>query len=138
MDPATVTVSFPVPPAVAYDYLLEPANRPRWQRTLRDVEAPLGPRRAGLRWRDVTRLPGVRPHLRLVEADRPRRWVEVGTWGGVTGRLALDLEPADEGCSVTATFAVTGWGAGPLLTRLGVREVRADLHRAARDLAGPA
>jgi hypothetical protein len=132
MAAATVTVPFGVPAGVAYDYLLEPANRPQWQRSLRDVEVPDGPRVPGLRWRDVTRVPGLRLPLELAEADRPRRWVEVASWRGFTGRLACDFAPSDDGCEVTATFTLDGWGLGPLLTRLGEREVRRDLERAAK------
>ena len=137
---ASLRVRFDVPAEVAFDYLVDPVNRPEWQTSLTSVELlDENPPHVGQRWYDVTRVPGVRPLMVLESMARPHVWVETGTWRGLQATLALSFEPKSFGCEVSASFAVHGRGPGrplgPLLTRGGAPAVRADLRHAARILA---
>ena len=90
------SVSFPVAPEVAFDYLVDPANRPEWQSSLRSVERiehAAGSMVAGVgtRWVDRT-VPGFRPRLETTEQQRPSRWSEVGRWRGLEAGLTLTFE----------------------------------------------
>ncbi|MBM9458493.1 SRPBCC family protein [Nocardioides sp. zg-536] len=131
---------FAVPPQRAFAYLADPRNRPAWQSSLRRVEdlrpGPDGaPSGAGATWTDVTAVPGVRPRMRTERSEAPRHWAEVGTWGPVTARLTLTLEPTEGGTLVHVDLAVRAPGVGRLLSTLARRPVRADLVRAARLVA---
>lgn len=144
-------VDFTVPAEVAYDFLVDPLQRPRWQSSLRRVDLvdPVpddgadskggGPVRAGTSWTDVT-WPGMRPRMVLTEAHRPRRWVEQGEWGAFEADLALTFTPTPDGCRVEADFEVRARGVlaplGAAASVLGRRPVLADLRRAARILIG--
>lgn len=132
-------VRFPVPCETAYDYLVDPANRPAWQSSLRAVADVVGENGVvGQHWTDVTK-PGLRPHMELTVADRPHRWTERGTWRGISAELTLTFTPvgqrAGEGCDVVAEMSLRGRGiyAVPALGArlLAPREVRRDLVRAA-------
>jgi len=127
-------VAFGVPPEVAFDYLVDPRNRPAWQASLSRVEAVTGEPRIGQRWVDVTR-PGLRPAMETTELDRPHRWAELGRWRGMRAALALTFVAADDGCEVVFEFGVEGDGLlrplGAALTAAAVPAVRADLRRAA-------
>lgn len=141
-------VDFTVPAEVAYDFLVDPAQRPRWQSSLRRVDHVDavhgedgdvgGPVQAGTSWTDVT-WPGLRPRMVLTEAERPRRWVEHGEWGVFTAELTLTFTPAAAGCRVEAAFEVVARGVwapvGKAASALGRRPVLDDLRRAARILA---
>ncbi|WP_110239649.1 SRPBCC family protein [Nocardioides gilvus] len=137
-------VDFTVPAEVAYDFLVDPLQRPRWQSSLRDVVVLDEKRdddglvRAGTRWIDVT-WPGVRPRMVLTEADRPRRWVERGEWGVFDAELTLTFTPSPTGCRVAADFHVRARGVwaplGAAASVLGRPPVLGDLRRAARILA---
>lgn len=138
-------VDFTVPAEVAYDFLVDPLQRPRWQSSLRRVDLvdavhdeAGGPVRAGTSWTDVT-WPGVRPRMVLTEARRPRRWVEYGEWGVFEADLTLTFTPTSGGCRVEADFEVRARGVwaplGSAVSVLGRRPVLADLRRAARILA---
>jgi hypothetical protein len=131
-------VDFDVPAEVAFDYLVEPRNRPEWQSSLRRVEVTDGVPAVGQRWVDVTAA-GVRPRMETTVLDRPTRWTERGVWRGITATLTLLFAPAPTGCRVTAEFVVTGSGLagplGPVLTRAARAAVPGDLRRAARILS---
>lgn len=130
-----MTVSFPVPPEVAFDYLVDPANRAQWQSSLRRVEEIDGEPRVGQTWVDVT-VPGLRPQMRTTVYDRARRWSETGTWRGVRADLTLVFSPTASGCEVEVDFRIHALGpVGRLLTRVSAAPVRADLRSAARILA---
>ena len=135
-------VRFPVPRAVAYDYLVEPENRPEWQSSLRGVADVSGPVAVGLWWTDVTK-PGLRPRMELTVHDPPRRWTETGTWRGFDAVLTLDFVAVDgdTACDVTPTMRLRSRGlAGPVgavLNRTAPLAVRSDLKRAARILGQP-
>lgn len=120
-----VTVAFPVSREVAFDYLVDPRNRARWQSSLRRVEDVEGEPRVGQTWTDVTR-PGLRPRMETTELVRPRHWTERGTWRGITATLTLELADTATGCDVTATFVIT-----PLLRLPALWAVRSDLRHAA-------
>ena len=64
------TVPFPVPAEVAFDYLVDPVNRPQWQSSLAAVEDVTGQVGVGQTWTDVTK-PGLRPAMRTTSYDRP-------------------------------------------------------------------
>ena len=132
---------FDVPAEDAFDYLVDPVNRPEWQASLRAVELlDANPPHVGQRWYDVTRAPGVRPLMVLESMARPHVWVETGTWRGFQATLALSFEPKSFGCEVSASFAIHGEGVrrglGPVLTGAGGPAVKSDLKRAARILKG--
>jgi len=132
------SVRFAVPAEVAFDYLVDPANRPQWQSSLSRVEGVTGAVGVGQTWIDVT-VAGLRPHLETTELDRPRRWTERGTWRSLAATLTLTFEPAGAGCDVGFEMELSGRGvAAPLatvLTLFSPAAVRADLGRAARLLA---
>ncbi len=126
---------FDVPAEVAFDFLVDPANRPLWQSSLRRVEAvtPEIPV-VGQTWVDVT-TPGFRPAMETTVLDRPRTWTETGRWRGITAELTLTFQTVGAGCEVAARAVVTGLVVGPVLTRLAPFAVRSDLKRAARLLS---
>lgn len=131
-------VHFGVRPEVAFDFLVDPANRPRWQSSLRRVELVRGEVGVGQTWVDVT-VPGLRPQMETIELDRPHRWAERGTWRSFAAVLTLTFEPAGAGCDVHAEMRLHGRGpAAPVAALLGLVSpvaVRRDLERAARLLA---
>jgi Polyketide cyclase / dehydrase and lipid transport len=123
-----VTVAFPVPSEVAFDYLADPRNRADWQSSLARVEDVDGVPRVGQTWTDVTR-PGLRPRMETTVLDRPHRWAERGTWRGITATLTLDFADTPTGCDVTASFEIAR-----LLRAPALRAVRSDLRHAASTL----
>jgi uncharacterized protein YndB with AHSA1/START domain len=125
-------VHFAVSPEVAFDYLVEPANRPAWQSSLARVEDVTPGPAVGQTWVDVT-MPGLRPAMETTELDRPHRWTERGTWRGFSAELTLEFAPAPGGCEVEPTMTLRGPGAF-LLSPLAPYAVRSDLKRAARSL----
>lgn len=133
-------MSFPVASEVAFDYLVDPENRPAWQSSLRRVEQVVGAPGAGQRWVDVTK-PGLRPQMRTTLFERPGvsipgRWAETGRWRGVTADLDLAFAATPTGCDVTFRFSVRVLGpVGRAFTALSVPAVRADLRRAAEVLS---
>jgi uncharacterized protein YndB with AHSA1/START domain len=133
-------VRFAVPREVAFDYLVDPVNRPRWQSSLSRVEDVDGAPRVGQTWVDVT-TPGLRPRMETTELDRPRRWSERGTWHAFSATLTLTFRDAAGGCDVEPTLHLDARGlARPLARLLGAiapGAVRSDLRRAARNLVDP-
>ena len=138
--PLRKAVPFDVAPEIAFDYLVDPANRPAWQSSLRSVELlSAGPPRVGTTWIDQT-LPGLQPRMETTVQDRPLRWVEVGRWHGLEAELTLTFAPrADGGTDVVADMSFRGpavWRPVALvLDRISPAPVAADLRRAARILA---
>lgn len=128
-------VVFHVPVEVAFDFLVDPRNRPRWQSSLRRVEdvTPAEPG-VGQRWIDVT-APGFRPAMETTALDRPRAWTERGTWGPIAAELTLTFAARETGCVVRPTFTLSGRGPAALVARvlgaLAPYAVRSDLERAA-------
>jgi uncharacterized protein YndB with AHSA1/START domain len=132
-----MAVHLPVPPEVAFDYLVDPAHRAEWQSSLARVEDVSGPVAVGQRWVDVTP-PGQRPRMETVALDRPRRWTERGTWRSWSAELTLDFAPAPGGCVVEPTMRLGARGPAALAARalglLAPYAVRADLRGAGRIL----
>jgi hypothetical protein len=138
------TVSFDVAPDVAFDYLVDPANRPEWQSSLRSVELlSEGPPRVGSTWIDRTK-PGLNPRMETTVQDRPVRWSEVGRWHGLEAELTLTFSPRASdttggGTDVVASMTFQGspvWRpVAFLLERISPAPVASDLRRAARILA---
>ncbi|MFL6060928.1 MAG: SRPBCC family protein [Marmoricola sp.] len=131
----TTAVDFAVPAEVAFDFLIDPRNRPLWQSSLRRVERihPEEPV-VGQTWTDVTG-PGFRPAMVTTAIDRPSSWTERGTWRAVSAELTLIFEPTGTGCRVSAETLVRGPLVGRVLTALAPYAVRGDLARAARILS---
>jgi hypothetical protein len=134
-------VAFDVPVEVAFDYLVEPRNRPEWQSSLRRVDvAPRVVARVGAEWVDVTRV-GLRARMRLDEVNRPELWSEWGEWRDhVRARLTLGFVPTTAGCLVVPDLVLgvdgpLGRPIAAVLSRLAAPAVRADLRRAARLLS---
>jgi uncharacterized protein YndB with AHSA1/START domain len=130
---------FEVPVEVAFDYFVEPSNRPLWQSSLSRVEGVAGEPRVGQTWVDVTK-PGLKPQMETTELDRPHRWTEVGTWHGISATLTLTFAPAGSGaCEIDATMRLQGKGlTAPLAAALNLvapLAVRTDLAGAAKILA---
>jgi len=129
------TVAFAVRREVAFDYLVDPRNRPDWQSSLRRVSSVDGEPRPGQTWVDETRL-GMRPRMRTTAFDRPSHWSETGTWRFVRADLTLDFADAPGGCAVAYQFRIHALGTlGALASRMSAPAVRADLRRAASRLA---
>ena len=107
---ADVSVSFDAPPDEVFDYLVDPANRPQWQASLRAIAdlMPLGdrPGDVGTSWTDVTVVPGVRPRMEVVRSARPQRWVEIGQWRFVDAALVLTVDRATDGSTTVGARAV--------------------------------
>ncbi len=134
-------VRFEVPCEVAYDYLVDPANRAAWQSSLKDVVDVVGDDGVvGQSWTDVT-VAGLRPRMELTDADRPHRWSERGTWRGFTATLTLTFTAVGTCCDVGSTLHLQGRGparpAAFALNRLAPAAVRSDLRRAAGILDAP-
>jgi Polyketide cyclase / dehydrase and lipid transport len=135
----TTSVEYVVPVDVAFAYLADPRNRPEWQSSLRGVDMldEDGPR-VGTRWRDLTAA-RIEPEMVITELETGVLWAETGRWRAFEADLTLGFSAAEEGCTVTAAFAVRGRGllrpVGWAATRAGVLAVRGDLRKAARILA---
>ncbi|HET8604846.1 MAG TPA: SRPBCC family protein [Marmoricola sp.] len=140
MFDATVSVRMPVDAGTAFDYLVEPRNRPQWQSSLGgvDVLTP-GPPTRGTRWIDRTRA-GIRPEMTLAIVDRPTLWTEASDWHGLVATLSMSFEPVDAHTTeVHVAMVFDGplwWQPIAALAALAApRAVRGDLARAARILA---
>jgi Polyketide cyclase / dehydrase and lipid transport len=129
-------VRFRVSAEEAFDYTVDPRNRPEWQSSLSEVQVDDdGPPRVGQTWTDVTKA-GVRPLMRVVAYDRPHRWVEAGTWRGIEAELAVTFTPTVEGCMAGVAVTVRGHGVwravAPLVQAVSGLAIGPDLRRAAK------
>lgn len=138
-EAARFAVEFDVPAEVAFAYLVDPANRPQWQSSLRRVEdvRPATPG-VGQTWTDVTS-PGLRPAMETTAFEPSTIWTERGTWRGISAELTLRFVSRPGGCTVSAEALVRGAGLlrplGPVITRAAGFAVPGDLRRAAALLA---
>ena len=132
------SIRFDVSAERAFDYLVDPRNRPAWQSSLRSVAEVTGEPRVGQRWIDVT-VPGLRPRMETTVLERPTRWTEVGHWHGIDAELTLDFAPDGDGCRIIPSFRVTGRGPAAVpayaVDKVAALGVYPDLRRAARLLA---
>jgi hypothetical protein len=131
-----VQVTFPVPREQAFDFLVHPRNRTRWQSSLREVgEVQPLPPQVGTRWSERA-VGGVVSRMRLTVVDRPRTWAETGTFRGITMALTLSFAEAPGGCLVAADVSFHAHGpwrvVAPLAARIFPFAIRSDLARAAR------
>jgi len=146
MRTTTVTLDFDAPVDVVFAYLVDPANRPKWQGSLRRTVDLQGDGSVGTTWTDVTAV-GARPRMRVTESTPGRSWAETGSWRGIDADLRLTFEQIRADPSrmrdgpakwtrVTATVDVrTSRLLGPVglvLRMLAPSAVRGDLRRAAR------
>ena len=88
-----VSVDFDAPVDVVFAYLVDPANRPEWQGSLRRTVDVVGDGSVGTTWTDVTAV-GARPRMRVTEADaRPQLGRDAASWHGIDADLRLTFEP---------------------------------------------
>ena len=131
-------VAFYVPVEAAFDYLVDPRNRPQWQSSLRRVEQVVGAVGPGQTWVDVTG-PGLRPAMETTALARPRSWTERGVWRAIEATLTLRFRPVGVACEVTAEASVVAHGPArplrPVLALAASLAVPRDLRRAARILS---
>ena len=127
---------------MAFDYLVDPANRAQWQSSLARVEDVVG---------EVGRGPALGrrhpPGAASGDADhrryeRPHRWAEIGTWRAVRATLELTFSRDRRGLRRHLRLPDQRAGAAAparaLLLSLGSTfPVRADLRRAAPLCEGP-
>jgi uncharacterized protein YndB with AHSA1/START domain len=128
-------VTFGVPAEVAFDFLVDPRNRPDWQSSLRRVALADASVRVGQTWVDVTSI-GARPAMETTVLERPTQWTERGVWRAIEATLTLRFTPTEPGCVVTADISIIARGVArplaPLLRRAAALAVPRDLERAAR------
>ncbi len=130
-----VEVLIKAPIAQTFAYLADPRNRPEWQSSLKWVEMlDSGEPRTGMRWIDVTSVPGIRPSMEITECAPYRVWSERGTWAGVSADLKLSFTQTLHGTRVVADFEVTGGGiwrfASVFAQTMAPKALAADLARA--------
>ena len=131
-----VEVAFAVPREQAFDFLVHPHNRTRWQSSLREVGdvQPLPPQ-VGTLWSERA-VGGVVSQMCLTVVERPRTWAETGTSRGISMDLTLSFAEAPDGCLVAAevSFRARGpWRAvATFAALLFPFAIRSDLARAAR------
>ncbi len=123
-------VGFDVAAEVAFDYLVDPRNRPEWQSSLRRVDV-LDEEIAVGQPGSTSLHSECGPQMRTSVLQRPEAWAETGTWRGVEALLLLVFEPRDLGCRVNARVRVKGrnlWRPlGPLATLAAGVAVPGDL-----------
>ena len=124
------------PPEHVFRFFSDPRQRPRWQRSLREV-CILTPGEPGLgtRWRESPVGLGV-VTLEITAHEPPRQWAERGS--SALGQLELTLTFTPEGTqtrvalnanlSFPCLLRVGAWLMKPLI----VREIQNDMKRAAR------
>lgn len=131
------TLDYDVAPDVALAYLSEPAHRPEWQSSLREVRIlDHGGPHVGQRWEDHTAV-GVVASMQTTALDATS-WSETGTWRNVEADLTLRFEPYGIGCRVRVEFGIRVRGLAPVgwaATLGGLPAVRTDLARAGRILS---
>lgn len=125
-----------------FAYIADPRNRPNWQRTIREFEMLSdGEPRAGMRWRE--RALGAPPFIMEITAFEPNRlWAERGTSPAVNGELTLHFQPEGPHTRLRVIVDIDLKGfrklAAPFIRLIGPREIRRDLNRAEKLIAGKA
>ncbi len=134
----STTLRCEVPVDVAFDYLVDPRNRPEWQPSLRRVElvGDAEPR-VGQQWLDHTAA-GVVARMETTALEPGVLWSEIGRWRAIEADLTLRFAPHREGCTVDVEFEIRGRGAlrpvAWVLSRAALPAVLGDLRRAGRIL----
>jgi hypothetical protein len=123
------------PLAALYPFLADPANRPRWQASLRSVVlVDAGPPRVGQRWREKPRAVGSFA-MRITELEPGRVWAEAFEGRAARGTIRLQFAPVQDGTELHVQAEIELQGARALLAPFVApvlrRELRRDLDRAA-------
>ncbi len=106
----------------AFDYVVEPANRPNWIGSVQEVKnisgGPLG---VGTTWDERQKVAGkvLDYQCRITEFDRPSRWAMEITMLGVKSKLTNCFEP--EGDRVRMTLIIDYTLPGSLLGQIADR-----------------
>ncbi len=124
------TLEVASPPEEVFAYVTDPGTMSEWQRgcirgRLDTPTTQLGSkcttvRKIGGREREVT--------TEIIECDPPRRWADRGIDGPVRAKVAVTVEPLDDGSRSRLTLELdfTGHGIGRLLVPLIVRRQAAN------------
>jgi uncharacterized membrane protein len=109
-------MSAKVPVETAFDYLVNPANRPEWlDSTLEVKNISEGPTGAGTTWTEVSKIAGrtVEQVRTITEYERPRRYVEeFEVLGAKAGKFDTTFEPEESGTRIAFIFDYTLPAAG--------------------------
>ncbi len=117
-----------------FDFLGDPANRPKWQSSLQSIEMePQGSLRVGITWRESVRGIGAFD-MEISEFDRPTRWAERIRSRAFSGIVRLTFaDDGDKGTRVTLETDVRCHGLWRLVDPIGSfflrRAMRKDLMR---------
>jgi uncharacterized protein YndB with AHSA1/START domain len=88
----------------AFDYVVEPANRPNWIGSVLEVTGiSEGPTGVGTSWNEKQKIAGRLFQYRctMTEFERPRRWAMQIVMLGVKGRLENSFEPENDRIRMT-------------------------------------
>jgi uncharacterized protein YndB with AHSA1/START domain len=128
MRPITITIDIGRAPADVFEYAIDPAHFPEWQRDVVGArmvdEAP--PDVVGSRFRTSRRIAGPEKWLtqEVTESDVPRRWTARGIEGPLRPIATLKLEPSKSGESTHVTFEIAyeANGIGKVILPLVIRQ----------------
>ncbi|NLV70986.1 MAG: SRPBCC family protein [Actinobacteria bacterium] len=84
----------------AFDYIVEPANRPNWLGSVTSVsDISAGPTGIGTTWMEKQKIAGkvFEYKCRMTEFDRPNKWAMDFGMMGVRGKLMNSFEAEDDG-----------------------------------------
>jgi hypothetical protein len=91
----------------AFDYIVEPANRPNWLGSVLEVtDVSGGPIGLGTSWNEKQKIAGrlLEYHCSMTEFERPRRWAMEMIMLGVKSRLKNSFET--EGDRILMTLVI--------------------------------
>jgi uncharacterized protein YndB with AHSA1/START domain len=94
----------------AFDYVVQPANRPNWIGSVLEVtnisEGPLG---VGTTWNEKQKVAGrvLEYQCRITEFDRPKNWAMEITMLGVKSKLINYFEPEEDRIRMTLIIDYT-------------------------------
>jgi len=97
-------------PEEAFDYIVEPANRPNWIGSVLEVtdisEGPIG---VGTTWNEKQKIAGRLLEYRctMTEFERPRRWAMEMVMLGVKSRLENSFDTEDDRIRMTLIIDYT-------------------------------
>lgn len=122
-----------LPRDVVFQFLADPAHRPRWQTSIQTFEMePQGEPRVGVRWRESVRGAGTF-EMEISEYERPTRWAERIDSKAFAGTVAMTFGEAPGGTTLRLDADVRCRGAWRLvapIARIALRrEMRKDLKR---------
>ena len=103
-----------VPIEYAFDYVVNPANRPQWlDKVLEVKDISPGPVGIGTSWNEKQKVAGriIEFVAKITELDRPRKWAMNMVVPGGKGVLVYTFEPENDGTLMTMTLDYTLPGA---------------------------